>query len=162
MQAPLVPPMRDRPFYNASEPTFFPDSWCPPLSGMEWASLNAFIARLHTVSPDLRYVDFKGMWALLEALEREQTPSALDDLVPTAACWILYAGRELRNNSEYYPQYDFDEGSKRLLWSVGEMYHGPKTFSERAVEFLEGPLRFPLVTGRPSRANKVLRRESMA
>jgi hypothetical protein len=98
------------PFTTPMSRNYFQTRGALPLSGVEWASLKAFIARLHTASPDFHYAGFKGMWALLEALEREQTPSALDDLVLTAACWILYARCELRNNSEDYRQYGFDEG----------------------------------------------------
>ena len=138
LQAPLIPPMRDRRSSNSSGRAVLPESWCPPLSGSEWTSVNAFLARLHTASPGLRYSDLKGMWTILEALEREHTPSTLDDLVPSAACWILYAGRELKNNSEDYPQYDFDDESKRLPWSVGELYDGPKGFSDERWMFWKG------------------------
>jgi hypothetical protein len=100
--------------------------------------VNALLARLHTASPGLRYADPTGMWTILEALEREHTPSTLDDLVPGAACWVLYAGRELKNNSEDYPQYDFADESKRLPWSVGELYDGPKGFSDERWMFWKG------------------------
>ena len=106
--------MRDRRSSNSTGRAVLPESWCPPLSGSEWTSVNAFLARLHAASPGLHYSDLKGMWFILEALEREHAPSTLDDLVPSAACWILYAGRELKNNSEDYCHYDFDDESKRL------------------------------------------------
>ena len=59
-----------------------------------WINLNAFIARL-TASSMPSLVNF-GLWSMRDALEDEyEDTSVLDGYLPTAAQWIIYAGRLL-------------------------------------------------------------------
>jgi hypothetical protein len=134
-KAPLVPPMDERPdSFPKTESMTSPGPWLTRLTGQDWTNLQAFSARLHA-SSDLPFLDLRGLFALLEALEREQDAATLDNLVPAAACWILYAGSKLRNNSIPYPPYDFEDHVKRVPWSVGELYHGKKGFNAERWEF---------------------------
>lgn len=72
---------------------------------------------------------------MIEALEQPLTPSQLDDVLPAAACWILYAGKELRNNDVDYPCPPDTGGTRRLPWSKGEPWDGPHAFSHARWEF---------------------------
>lgn len=66
------------------------------MSGVEWTNLNTFAARPHNVINGLPYLDVKGLFALLGALEESIPMTGLDNPVPPAACWILYAGFKLK------------------------------------------------------------------
>ena len=69
------------------------------------------------------------MFALIDALEWEHDAAALDDLVPAAAVWVVFAGKVLKFNSVGYTQYRHDGGTGRLPWSVGALWKGQKGFS---------------------------------
>lgn len=62
------------------------------MSGTEWTNLNVFAAGLHSVFDGIPYTDVKGLYALLDALENPIPVAMLDNIVPSAACWILDAG----------------------------------------------------------------------
>lgn len=134
VDAPLVPPLKYRPGKEHLL-DIKPSPWSQELSATEWTNLSAFCARLHTASPHLIHIDIHGLWALLDALEEKQTTKTLDTLVPAAACWIIYAGTAIKNNSVEYAIYDDDEGGKRMPYSVGELYHGEKGFNEERWSF---------------------------
>jgi hypothetical protein len=101
------------------------------MSGAEWTNLNAFAARLHNVIDRLPYLDLKALFALLDALEESIATIALYNLVPSAACWILYAGFKLKTNNIGYPESGYDDGSKRVPWNVEDLYNGPRGFNEK-------------------------------
>lgn len=96
-----------------------------PMSGAEWKNLNAFVARLHAIIDGIPYIDLKGLYAFLDALENPIPVTVLDDLVPLAACLILYAGFKLKYNDIGYPEEGYDNGEKRMPWSIGDLYGGP-------------------------------------
>lgn len=129
--APFVPPYKDREGNVKYSPDgVLPGPWSGTLSGPEWTSLSAFVARLHTAAPTLWYLDVKALHALLEALEENHAATdTLDNLVPAAACWIIYAGSALKNNDIDYIQLE-GNSTKRFPWSVGELYSGlgPRRF----------------------------------
>ena len=152
-EAPLVPPMGMRPGAIEDAPSRARLPWRgTPLLGSEWTNLNAFLAKLHSAS-DLPYLDLKGLYALLEALEERQARETVEDLLPAAACWILYAGEALWSNSVPYPHYRDIDGSKRLPWSVGELYHGPKCFSTERWSFWK--MRFGVFEAREDLSDEV-------
>ncbi|KAF2717874.1 hypothetical protein K431DRAFT_288121 [Polychaeton citri CBS 116435] len=135
--APLHPRLEDRPGYvntRSERPPWRPEPgrW---LTAGEWTNLNAFMARLHTAAPDLPKVDLRGLFAMIEALEQPLTPSQLEDVLPAAACWVVYAGEELRRNDTPYAHYDDDGGSKRLPWSKGQLWNGPHAFNQVRWQF---------------------------
>lgn len=135
--APLHPPLEDRPIFKDT-PSEHPAWRQDPghyLTAEEWANLNTFIARLHTAAPDVTKLDLRGLFALIEALEQRLTPQQLEDAVPAAACWIIYAGNELRNNNIPCAGYEDDSGCKRLPWSKGELWAGPHAFNQARWEF---------------------------
>jgi hypothetical protein len=43
----------------------------------------------------------------------------LDDLVPSAACWILHAGFKSKNNDVGYPEQGFDIGEDLAFGALG-------------------------------------------
>ncbi|KAG9232341.1 hypothetical protein BJ875DRAFT_81808 [Amylocarpus encephaloides] len=138
--APLVPRMMSREGAEQTKSTLFtPGPWRSgdgnPMSGQAWANLNAFAAKLHART-DLDFLDLAGLYALLEALEQEISSKDLDNVVPAAACWILSAGKEIRENDE---EHDVDENgpveTKRLPGSRGGLYKGPKGFSDERWAF---------------------------
>ena len=92
--------------------------------------MNAFIARLHAKTPDIIHLDLRGLFAMIEALEQELTAIQLEDVLPVAACWIIYAGEALRSNDIPYATYNSDGGTKRLPWSRGELWHGQLAFNQ--------------------------------
>ncbi|KAL9063033.1 MAG: hypothetical protein Q9157_008465, partial [Trypethelium eluteriae] len=98
-----------------------------PLTGIEWANLHTFLARLHSAT-DFRDLELRGMFALLDALEEELTPQLADDLVPAAAHWIAYAGKKLRDHQIVYPGSERDDQIKRSPSSRGPLYAGPHGF----------------------------------
>jgi hypothetical protein len=133
-EAPLHPHLENRPNYTHRSREHPP--WrqrC--LTAGEWVNINAFIARLHTSAPDLTKLDLRGLFAMIEALELPLTSSQLDDVLPAAACWIIYAGNELRNNDIPYAYYDDDGGTKRSPWSKSELWNGPHAFNQARWEF---------------------------
>ncbi|KAI5371231.1 hypothetical protein Slin14017_G021100 [Septoria linicola] len=84
------------------------------LSAESWASLSAFLARLHVAARDLLKLDLRGLFAMIEALEQPLSPAELEDAIPPAAYWIIYAGKELKHNNFPYAFYESDNGTKRL------------------------------------------------
>ena len=105
------------------------------LSATAWTNLNAFMARLHTSAPDVQRLDTRGLFAMIEALEQPLTPSRLDDVLPAAACWIIYAGQVLKKNDIPYAYFPEDFGSKRMPWSKGELWNGPYAFNRPRWDF---------------------------
>lgn len=99
------------------------------LSGLEWANLNAFLAKLHTRAAGLTFVDICGLFALIDALEDDHPAQILDDLVPAAARWILEAGWALKENKINYPIHGREDGSRRLPWSRGVLWLGLAGFN---------------------------------
>lgn len=95
------------------------------MSGSELTNLDAFAASLHNVIDGLPYLDLKGLFALLDALEESNPTTALDNLVLPVACWILYAGFKLKTNDVGYPESGYDDGSKRAPWNVWDLHNGP-------------------------------------
>ncbi|KAF5373625.1 hypothetical protein D9758_000904 [Tetrapyrgos nigripes] len=72
--------------------------WNGDYPATEWASLNAFVARL-TVANVLDFQLF-GIWAMRSALENgpaegELSNDVLNQQIPAAAVWIFYAGSKL-------------------------------------------------------------------
>ena len=135
--APLHPRLEARPNHTIAGPERPPWRLEPGryLTASEWANVNAFVARLHTAAPDLPKLDLRGLFAMIEALEQPLTPSQLEDVLPAAACWILYAGNELRSNDIPYAYYDYDGGVKRLPWSKGQLWNGQHAFNRARWEF---------------------------
>lgn len=101
------------------------------LSGAEWTNLNTFAARLHNVIDGLPYLDLGALFALLDALEESIATIALYNLVPSAVCWILYAGFKLKTNNIGYPESGYYDGSKRVPWNVEDLYNEPRGFNEK-------------------------------
>jgi hypothetical protein len=135
--APLYPRLEERSNYLTSLPERTP--WQRPLgqclTASEWASINAFVARLHHSAPDVLKLDLRGLFAMIEALELPLTSSQLEDVLPAAVCWIIYAGHELRTNNVPYAGYDDTGGSRRLPWSRGSLWNGPHAFNQARWEF---------------------------
>ena len=61
LQAPLIPLMREQPLGDTARRGLFPGSCYPPLLGIEWANVNAFITHLRTAPPDLRSPDARDV-----------------------------------------------------------------------------------------------------
>ncbi|KAJ7597682.1 hypothetical protein C8J56DRAFT_326122 [Mycena floridula] len=105
-----------------------------------WASLNAFVARV-TASETTNFDDY-GIWAMRYALEDdsiapdptavmkdgELKPEVLDQHVPAAAVWILYAGDRMRNLSV-----KGDEGSRSTRG--GPLWEGKPGYSKERWNF---------------------------
>lgn len=137
--APLHPRLDDRDGYidhwpNVARPPWRQAQW-RYMSARSWGNLNAFLARLHTAAPDSTHLDLHGLYAMIEALEEPRSPSQLEDVLPAAAYWIIYAGNALRNNNVPYAFYSVDEGFKRLPWGRGSLWNGQHPFSEERWEF---------------------------
>ena len=134
--APLNPRLESRPYhYIPSQRPPWRRQQGEYLTGGEWESINAFIARLHVAAPDLAKLDLHGLYAMIEALEQQLTSNQLDDVLPAAAAWIIYAGSELRNNDFPYAYYPSDGGSKRFPWSKGELWTGRHAFNQKRWQF---------------------------
>lgn len=135
-----------------SRPDTFRSTRSPPpwpgrdLSGVEWGNLNAFLAYLHVKETRLGFVDVRGLFAMIDALEDNHPAQTLDNLVPAAAWWILEAGRALKNNDTGYPTQGHEDGSRRLPWSRGDLWDGLSGFNEARWHFWRG--RFAAITGR--------------
>lgn len=69
--------------------TFFPPN--------VWASLNAFTARI-TLASVLNFEDY-AIWSLERTLEEELMTDEVDDNLPAAAMWIIYAGQMVYYNA---------------------------------------------------------------
>lgn len=69
--------------------TFFPPN--------VWASLNAFTARI-TLASVLNFEDY-AIWSLERTLEEELMTDEVDDNLPAAAMWIIYAGQMIYHNA---------------------------------------------------------------
>lgn len=80
-------------------------------------------------------VGSEGLYALIDGLEYNHDAGALDDVVPAAAVWIIFAGRKLKFNDVGYPPSGNDEGSGRLPWSAGPLWRGKKGFSNERWAF---------------------------
>ena len=130
--APLHPRIEDRHNYHdhglQRPPWRLEPRRC--LTAGEWASVNAFVARLHNAAPDVRMLDLRGLFAMIEALEQPLTPSQLEDVLPAAVYWIIYAGSELRRNDVPYAYYPDNGGSRRLPWSKGPLWDGQHAFNQ--------------------------------
>lgn len=106
-----------------------PGPWRAPMYGAEWTNLNAFAARLHIMIDSLPYINLRGLLTLLDALEEYIPITALEYLVPSAACWILFAGFKLKTNEVGYPESGHDDGSKRVPLNIGDLYNEPGGFN---------------------------------
>ena len=131
--APMHPPLEARPCHRYTQRKHQP--WRQRrLTGGEWASINAFIARLHIAAPDLTRLDIRGLFAMIEALEQSLTSNQLEDVLPAAACWIVYAGKTLQTNDIRYANIG-DDGSRRFPGSKGELWTGRHAFNQARWEF---------------------------
>ncbi|CAK1365511.1 unnamed protein product [Cercospora beticola] len=99
------------------------------LCAARWTSLSAFMAKVHVATPDVYTLDCRGLFAMIEALEQPLTPAELEDALPPAAYWILYAGKELKENDFPYAYYPEFSGSKQLPWSKGVLWNGQHAFN---------------------------------
>ncbi|KAK6437034.1 hypothetical protein LTR95_006772 [Oleoguttula sp. CCFEE 5521] len=135
LDAPLHPCLEDRPSTIPSE----------------WASLNAFIAKVHAAEPDILKLDYRGLFAMIEALEEPRTGSELEDVLPAATAWIIYAGSALKINDFPYACYPTE--SKQMPWSRGEMWTGQHAFNPERWEFWM--LRFRQIAEREDVSNAV-------
>ena len=68
-----------------------------PFSPDVWASLNAFTARLTVAS--VKDFEIYAMWILRHTLEEERMKEEVDDNLPAAAMWIIYAGQTVYHNA---------------------------------------------------------------
>ena len=129
--APLHPPLAGRFMPIVRSPRYSPWGAEPGryLTPSEWANVNAFAARLHAAAPDLHHWDLRGLYAMVEALEQPLTQTPLEDVLPAAANWIIYAGEELQRNSVPYAKYGSNDSTKRLACSRGELWKGPLVFN---------------------------------
>jgi hypothetical protein len=109
------------------------------LTATEWTNLNAFLARLleaigHQTTKGASYLAFQlaseGLYCLLDALEDRNTVDQQADYMPSAACWILYAGRQLNEMTQYHPHQGPERISRRFPWSAGDLYEGPVGFNK--------------------------------
>ena len=68
-----------------------------PYSPDTWASLNAFTARVTAAS--VSNFESYGMWIFRHTLEQERITEEVDDNLPAAAMWIVYAGETVYHNN---------------------------------------------------------------
>ena len=137
LDAPMHPRLEDRPFYSTHLPERPPWRLAPGrcMTAGEWASINAFVARLHHTAPDVVHLDIRGLFAMIEAFELPRTSSQLEDVLPAAACWIIYAGQELKTNDVPYANAVDTDGSRRLPLSRGPLWTGPYAFNQARWQF---------------------------
>lgn len=106
--------------------------FCPRWTVDEWTSINAFAARCRVSLPAVKFRTIP-LQLLQHALEVKRRPDALDDNVPAAAMWILFAGAwlfEKGNSGEevegdgvgFFPEdntwlYDGPAGHNRERWT---------------------------------------------
>lgn len=102
--APIVPRKADR----QSAPTltdnrFLPGPWRngdgTPMKWDAWASLNALGARVCSQT-SIGLLAMKAHCALAEGLGEDKPAFGLDDAVPAAATWMLYAGKKIREDCQ--------------------------------------------------------------
>ena len=62
-----------------------------------WASLNAFTARLTVAS--VSNFETYAIWILRHTLEEERIDAEVDDNLPAATMWIIYAGQMVYHNA---------------------------------------------------------------
>ncbi|KAK6439737.1 hypothetical protein LTR95_004056 [Oleoguttula sp. CCFEE 5521] len=132
--APLHPPLEDRPttpIHPTRAPWRLLHSQC--LRSSEWASVNAFVAKIHTAEPEIPKLDIRGLFAMIEALEESLTGPQLETILPAASVWIIYAGPALKANNVPYVCYPTE--SERMPWSRGELWKGRHAFSEERWQF---------------------------
>lgn len=136
--APLHPRKIDRPGSDRRGSFRTPSDIFPwsdvPLDSAQWASMNAVLAKLHART-EIQKLDLRGLFAMIDALEWERDAAALDDLVPAAAVWVIFAGKALKSNIIPYAQHPYDGGTSRLPWSVGPLWKGIKIFSNERWQF---------------------------
>lgn len=141
--APLMPRMCERKSDpNLLKNRFLPGPWRSrnmiPMSSEAWASLNAFVARLYAQT-DVSSLEDRALFALTEALEEDKPATALDDVVPAAACWILYAGQKIKeHNRGHEADYDYAMGITRLpspARSRGSLWKGADGVSDERWRF---------------------------
>ena len=84
------------PFYKIQEGDFrYPgDTPFPP---NVWANLNAFTARLTAAS--VSNFETYATWILRHTLEVERRDEEIDDNLPAATTWVIYAGRIIYHNA---------------------------------------------------------------
>lgn len=162
--APFRPSMEDREAMEPGGPLLAGEDtpWIGHrrFSRDEWTNLNAFQARFHAAIPHLRCGDVLGLYAHLEALEQDyRDVDALEDLVPAAACWIVYAGTTLKNDARYYAAYDTPDETdytKRVPWSRGPLYKGQRCFNDEHWSFWKSRYISLLSRGDLSSGTKVM------
>jgi hypothetical protein len=146
--APMNPPYAERPGIGPDN-----NRYHVTVNTTEWTNLNAFLARLlaavgHHTSREYYYLVFhlscEGLYAMLDALEENNGGEQQAIYTPTAACWILYAGRQLNQLTQLYPHQGRERASKRLPWSAGDLYHGPVGFNKQHWSFWKD--RFKVLT----------------
>ncbi len=91
--------------------------------------MHAVLAKLYAEASEIEKLDVQGLFALIDALEWELDYAALDDLVPAAAVWVVFAEKAVKFNSVGYAQHQHDGGTGRLPWSVGPLWKGRRGFS---------------------------------
>nr|OQO29650.1 hypothetical protein B0A51_02258 [Rachicladosporium sp. CCFEE 5018] len=132
--APLHPPLDERPssiIFQDRPPWRLPHY--QSLKPLEWASVNAFIAKIHSAEPEIPKLDVRGLFTMIEALEEVRTGAELEGVVPAASMWIIYAGSALKSNDIPYVCYPTE--SKRMPWSRGELWKGRHAFSAERWQF---------------------------
>ena len=136
-EAPLAAAMKERLRHRFTRRTVsVPGPWRGrQLSAEEWRNLHAFLAKGYMIS-DIPLLDVRGLSALLDALEEiHEDPTTVDNLVPAAAVWIIYAGEKLKGNHVEYGEYVHDWGTMRLPWSAGSLWKGKRSFNNERWDF---------------------------
>ncbi|KAI9671796.1 MAG: hypothetical protein M1831_003324 [Alyxoria varia] len=73
------------------------------ITAEEWTNLNSSVANVHGMTNgQVSCLDHLALYALVDALEEELDGAKVDDLLPSAAEWILGSGKLLRENRKYY------------------------------------------------------------
>ena len=67
------------------------------------------------------HLDLRGLFAMIEAPEKPLSPSQLEDVLPAAVAWVVYAGGHLKSNGVPYARYDIDDDRLRSAWSRGPL-----------------------------------------
>ncbi|KAI9655915.1 MAG: hypothetical protein M1831_004760 [Alyxoria varia] len=88
----------------------------------QWTNLNSFIAQLNYMSnAQVEDLDKKGLYAVIDALEENLEGAKMDDLLPSAAEWILCSGKLLRYKRQYYNDTGFYLGD---VYPRSDIYTG--------------------------------------
>ncbi|KAI9880021.1 MAG: hypothetical protein M1830_005940 [Pleopsidium flavum] len=103
--------------------------WMKPFSVDKWVRLKAFLARV-TVSSVLNFKSY-AIWLLCHAVKEPRRVDGLDDTLPAAVAWILYAGNILYHNGAY----GGTEPKKTGPASSQDLYKGPDGFSKERWHF---------------------------